>query len=326
MKNTVLIVDGSSVGSRAYAVGEIMAFFNMLSDVLRENEATHCVFVFDSGKSLRRLAIYPQYKANREPNPARNEFISFLRSSLESSGFRVVVGSGREEGDDVVYTIAKQVGTLPNTRAVVLSGDSDMMALVALPEVDLIWYGRNFFDRFLVTEDDVVARFGVPSSKVWDMKALAGDSADNIPGVPKVGPVRAAKILANGCLSEILDNPELIEDKKLRKMVVAHEEQARLSYKLARFYETEHFVELDTCKVPETPLPLGGAVMLVRKKLHLDEIEEGLPPTAPFPGIDEVFEISKHVATTTNDNYLNKATVHDSDWESNFAPGEFVEF
>ncbi len=200
-EDSFIIIDGSSYLYRAfYALpnlktsnglnsGAIHGFTNMLNRVISEYEPKYLLMVFDAkGKNFRH-DIYDAYKANRNSMPSElAEQTGPIIDLVEAYGIRVIQEKG-VEADDVIASVTKQI-KIKNTRTIISSGDKDLAQLVS-NEVVLI----NNFDSKILDNKGVIEKFGVNPNQIFDYLCLVGDTSDNIPGVPKVGPKTAATLL-----------------------------------------------------------------------------------------------------------------------------------
>ncbi len=202
----VFLVDGSSYIFRAYhalpplnrksdglQVNAVLGFCNMLWKLLRDmpadNRPTHLAIVFDKSEITFRNKLYPDYKAHRPPAPddlipqfalIREAVRAFDLPCLEQGGF---------EADDLIATYARQAGERGSTTTIV-SSDKDLMQLVT----DKVVMYDTMKDR-RIGIPEVIEKFGVPPEKVVEVQALAGDSTDNVPGVPGIGVKTAAQLI-----------------------------------------------------------------------------------------------------------------------------------
>ena len=240
----VYLIDGSGYIFRAYhaipplsrksdglPVNAVQGFCSMLNKLLREmppeNEPTHLAVVFDASGKTFRNDIYPQYKANRPPAPEdlvpqfdliRKAVAAFEVASVEQQGF---------EADDLIATYAKQAEGLGATVRIV-SSDKDLMQLVS--DRTTLYDGMKGKE---IDHDGVIEKFGVGPEKVVEVQALAGDSVDNIPGVPGIG-VKTGALLINeyGDLETLLERANEIKQPKRRQNLIEYADQARLSRRL----------------------------------------------------------------------------------------------
>jgi DNA polymerase-1 len=220
MTKRFVLVDGSSYLYRAYhalppltsssgePTGAIYGVVNMLKRLLKDENPEHIAVIFDAKGKTFRDAIYPEYKANRPPMPDDlRPQIEPLQAIVKAMGLPLLVIEG-VEADDVIGTLAKQAEDhdLP---VLISTGDKDMAQLVN-PHVELI----NTMNNKRTDEKGVVEKFGVRADQFIDYLTLVGDSADNIPGVPKVGPKTAAKWLNEyGTLDNIVANADQFKGK-----------------------------------------------------------------------------------------------------------------
>ena len=240
------LIDGSGYIFRAYhalppltrkrdgmPVGAVSGFCNMLYKLLEDTKAgetvTHIAVIFDSARKTFRNDIYPDYKANRDEPPEdlkpqfgliRDAVRAFNVPAIEMEGF---------EADDLIATYARQAQA-SGAQVTIVSSDKDLMQLVG-EGVDML----DTMKSVHIGPEQVVDKFGVGPEKVVDVQALAGDSTDNVPGVPGIG-VKTAALLINeyGDLDTLLARAEEIKQKKRRENLIEFAEQARISRELVR--------------------------------------------------------------------------------------------
>ncbi|MFT4693752.1 MAG: DNA polymerase-1 [Francisella sp.] len=258
MKNIVL-VDGSSYLFRAYhampylinkqgePTGAILGVINMLKKLPTKYNTEYVAVIFDAkGKSFRN-DIYPEYKANRKSmDDELRVQIKPLHDIVKKMGFPLIVVDG-VEADDVIGTLTKDLEK-EDCRVVISTGDKDMAQLVN-EKVVLFDSMKNV----TADVDGVVEKYGVRPDQIIDYLALMGDSSDNIPGVPSVGPKTAVKWLAEyENMEGVITNQDKIKGKvgeKLRDNI----EQLRLSYTLATIKcDLELGLSLDDLKCKES--------------------------------------------------------------------------
>jgi DNA polymerase-1 len=240
----VFLVDGSSYIFRAYhalpplnrksdglQVNAVLGFCNMLWKLLRDmppdNRPTHLAIVFDKSEVTFRNKLYPDYKAHRPPAPddlipqfalIREAVRAFDLPCLEQGGF---------EADDLIATYAREAGERGATTTIV-SSDKDLMQLVT----DKVTMYDTMKDR-RIGIPEVIEKFGVPPEKVVEVQALAGDSTDNVPGVPGIGVKTAAQLIVEyGDLETLLKRAGEIKQPKRREALIENAEKARISRKL----------------------------------------------------------------------------------------------
>src|SRR5215813_11436395 len=240
----VFLVDGSSYIFRAYhalpplnrksdglQVNAVLGFCNMLWKLLRDmpedNRPTHLAIVFDKSEVTFRNEIYPDYKAHRPPAPddlipqfalIRDAVRAFDLPCLEQAGF---------EADDLIATYAR-IATERGAITTIVSSDKDLMQLVT----DKVTMYDTMKDR-RIGIPEVIEKFGVPPEKVVEVQALAGDSTDNVPGVPGIGVKTAAQLIVEyGDLEQLLFRATEIKQPKRREALLENAEKARISRQL----------------------------------------------------------------------------------------------
>ena len=238
------LIDGSGYIFRAYhalppltrksdglPVGAVQGFCNMLWKLLKETNAgekpTHLAVIFDKSSKTFRNDIYPQYKAHR-PEPPVDLRPQFGLIKQATRAFNVpAIEQDNYEADDLIATYAREAVEAGATCRIV-SSDKDLMQLVR-PGVALY---DTMKDRE-VGEQEVLEKFGVPPDKVIDVQSLAGDSVDNVPGVPGIGVKTAAQLLSEyGDLETLLARAAEIKQQKRRENLIQFADQARISKKL----------------------------------------------------------------------------------------------
>jgi DNA polymerase-1 len=209
-KQTLVLVDGSYYLFRAYhampeftnssgePTGAIYGVINMLHKLLDDYQPDYFAVIFDAKGENFRNDMYPDYKANRPPTPEPlTSQIEPLHEIIRAEGYPLLVIEN-VEADDVIATLARQAEAR-NIKTIVSTGDKDLAQIVT-KDIHLI----NTMTNKLLDEAGVKEKFGVTPSSIIDYLTLVGDSVDNVPGVPKVGPKTAAKWLNEyGSLDEI---------------------------------------------------------------------------------------------------------------------------
>ncbi|MFN4353713.1 DNA polymerase I [Parvibaculum sp.] len=257
----LFLVDGSGYIFRAYhalppltrksdglPVGAVAGFCNMLykliEDTKDEFEPTHLAVIFDASSKTFRNDIYPEYKANRAepPEDLRPQF-ALVRDATRAFGVPSIEKLGYE-ADDLIATYAR-LAAEAGARVTIVSSDKDLMQLVN-DRVDML----DTMKLKTIARDQVIEKFGVPPEKVVDVQALAGDSTDNVPGVPGIGIKTAAQLIEEyGDLETLLARAAEIKQNKRRENLIEFAEQARISRRL---------VELDNNVPIDEPLETMG--------------------------------------------------------------------
>jgi DNA polymerase-1 len=247
----LVLIDGSGYIFRAFfalppmtrpdgtPVNAVFGFANMLLKLMQERPGDDLVVVFDHARESFRNQLYDQYKANRdEPPPELRPQFALVRDAARAFGLPVVEAPGYE-ADDLIAAYAKQ-GKAAGEPVVIVSSDKDLMQLVG--ERVEMW---DPMKQKAIGREEVIERFGVGPELVRDALALIGDTSDNVPGVPGIGPKNAAQLLVEfGSLEGLLANLDRIKQPKRRQCLEENAERARLSYRLV-------------CLDDEAPLPLG---------------------------------------------------------------------
>lgn len=241
---TLLLIDGHSMAYRAfYALpadamrtssgqhtNAVYGFCNMLASLITERQPTHVAVAFDLGRDTFRLAEYPEYKATRSKSP--DEFkgqVDLVREVLAAANVTVVDAAGFE-ADDVIATLAT-AGEAAGLDVLVCSGDRDSLQLVT-DKVTVLYPVKGVSQLDEMTPARVEEKFLVPPANYPDLAALVGETSDNLPGVPKVGPKTAAKwITKYGTVADILDHAEDVKGK-IGENLRAHVDDVRRNRKL----------------------------------------------------------------------------------------------
>ena len=194
--------------SRGEPTGAVYGVINMLRSLLTEYRPRYLAVVFDASGKTFRDDLFAEYKANRPPMPDELAAqVEPLHALVEALGLPLLQVPG-VEADDVIGTLARQAAA-EGIETLISTGDKDMAQLVG-PHVTLI----NTMSHSVLDRDGVIAKFGVPPERIVDLLALMGDSSDNIPGIPRVGPKTAAKWLNEyGSLDDVLARADDIKGK-----------------------------------------------------------------------------------------------------------------
>jgi len=239
MTKLLCLIDTSALVHRAFhairplttASGQptnaLFGLTQMLMKVLNDFQPTHVAAALDLKGKTWRHELFPDYKAQRsEPDPDLVAQFPLVPRLLEA--FSVpAIGVPGYEADDIIATLTR-LGLKAGFEVLIISGDKDLMSLVGERVVMFDTMKNKRYDLDAVRE-----RHGVTGEQLLDLLALAGDSADNIPGVPGIGPKSALKLLADfGDLDNILLKSAEIERKGWREKMLAHKDEAELSRRL----------------------------------------------------------------------------------------------
>ena len=249
-KTPLVLVDGSSYLYRAFfglppltsptgePTGAIYGVANMMKRLIADYAPAHVAVVFDASGKTFRDEIFEEYKATREPMPDDlRAQVEPLNELVEALGFPLLKVSG-VEADDVIGTLAKR-GVEEGMRVLISTGDKDMAQLVDGDQVTLV----NTMSDTKLDREGVKEKFDVWPEQIVDYLALVGDSSDNIPGVPGVGPKTAAPLLAHfGTLEALYERLGEVPQvqvrgaKTLGPKLAEHKDSAFLSRRLATIH------------------------------------------------------------------------------------------
>ena len=241
--NRLILVDGSGYIFRAFyalppmsrpdgiPVNAVFGFTSMLLKLSDDMKGENILVVFDAARTTFRNDIFKDYKANRTDPP--DELIpqfTLIREATKALGLKYLEVENYE-ADDIIATYAKMAKT-ENIETVIISSDKDLM--------QLIQDGVSLYDpmkNVTIGDEGVLSKFGVYPDKVIDVQALAGDTSDNVPGVPGIGIKTAAQLINEyGSLENLLENTHQIKQNKRRETLESNAELARISKKLVSLY------------------------------------------------------------------------------------------
>lgn len=251
------IVDGSSYMYRAFYASPpltnskgmptngLFVFTNMITSLIRDKEPDLLAVAFDPPGPTFRHEEYEDYKANRQapPDDLRVQ-MPYFRDIIKGMGIAVVEIPGYE-ADDVLGTMALQAAAA-GLEVILVSADKDLLQLIVPEQVSMLdTMSRGKSKERLYTLKEVEDRFGVKPSQVADVLALMGDTSDNIPGVPGIGPKTAGKLIAEfGTVENLLENIDKVSGKKRRENLTANVDVVKLSKMLATI-KTDLPIDLD---------------------------------------------------------------------------------
>lgn len=261
MPKKVCLVDGSGYIFRAFyalppmtnpaglPVNAVYGFTNMFLKLTSQIKCDYSLVLFDAKRKNFRNEIFPDYKGTRKEIPEdlipqfeliHNAVSALNLNYLEMDGF---------EADDLIATYAAEA-LKKGYEVVIVSGDKDLMQLIR-PGVE---FYDPMKDKFF-TPEDVKEKFGVYPEQVADVQALSGDSIDNVPGVPGIGPKTAAELVNQfGSLEGVLEHAGEIKQNKRRETLLANLDNARISKQLVQLKNdvpVEHDLEEYGCRNPE---------------------------------------------------------------------------
>lgn len=247
-KNKLLLIDGNSIAFRGFFAlyqsldrfknssglhtNALYAVHNMLENVLEKEQPTHVLVAFDAGKTTFRHSFYDDYKAGRAKTPSEfKEQMPYLRDLIEGLGMKHYELENYE-ADDIIGTLATHVDP-EKFDVVVLSGDKDLTQLASDNiRVDVTVKGVSEIESY--TPEHILEKYGLEPHQIIDMKGLAGDQSDNIPGVTKIGEKTAIKLLKEfGTVEGVYENVEDMKKSKMKENLINEKEIAFMSKRLA---------------------------------------------------------------------------------------------
>ena len=310
------LIDGSGYIFRAYyalppltrksdglPTGAVSGFCSMLFKLLEDSKSnqnlqkpTHFAVIFDSARKTFRNEIYSDYKANRAEAPddlapqfdyIRKSVLAFNLPSLELINY---------EADDLIATYVEMI-LKEGAKATIVSSDKDLMQLYK-KNVRIYDPMKNKF----ISEEDIKNKFGVGASKVIDVQALAGDSSDNVPGVPGIGVKTAAELINKyGDLEKLLKSAHEIKQNKRRETLIENKDKALISKKLVTLKSdapvNENLTDLELKSIDKDKL---------YKFLREMEFNRLLSPAISAYGEPNLTSIKNEVKIEKNQKAINK--------------------
>ena len=257
MRQKLVLIDGHSILNRAfYGVPDltngqglhtnaVYGFLNIMFKIREEEQPDYLTVAFDVHAPTFRHEIYPDYKGTRKPMPEElREQVPVMKEMLQAMGICIMEKAGLE-ADDILGTLAKR-GEREGMEVALVSGDRDLLQIatehikIRIPKTK---GGRTEIEDYYAK--DVEAKYQVNPTQFIDLKALMGDTADNIPGVPKVGEKTAAELMVQfGSIENIYEHVEEITKKAIRESLIEHRDLADLSKTLATIHVNS---EIDYC-------------------------------------------------------------------------------
>ena len=248
MSNRLLLVDGHAYAYRAFhairslnapdgsPTNAIFGFIKMLQKMVGALKPSHVLVLWDAGLAIERSTALPEYKANRAPTPdALEHQFPQIESWLDAAGFPQFSEEGTE-ADDWIGTYARRAEAAGWT-VVIASADKDFLQLVNA-RIGIL--NPNDKSEKIWTDADVVAKTGVEPRQVADWLALVGDSVDNIPGVPGVGPKTAAELLRKyGTIEDLYARLSEIKSESQRNALTGAADAVKRNQLMVRLHEAK---------------------------------------------------------------------------------------
>lgn len=283
----VYILDGSTYIFRAYhaiahlskkdgtPTNAVFGVANMLLRFLRENRPEYFIVVFDAGGTSFRKDLYKDYKANRPPAPEDllPQF-ALVRQAVDALGIpRIEMPN--YEADDIIATYAEHARREKHP-VIIVSSDKDLMQLIG-EQVTMIdpMKDHKLYDRAAVEE-----KWGVGPEKMVDLQALVGDTSDNVPGVPKIGPKTAADLIGRfGSLDNLYAHLDDLKPGKIKENLIQYKEQAYLSRDLVRL-KSDLDIPFDLGRFTLPAFDAGKAAAFF-KEMEFNRLAEALEAPTP---------------------------------------------
>ncbi len=285
----LLLIDGHSLAFRAYHAlpvgmatrsGEptnaTFGFFSMLLNTLREQQPDYVAVAFDVGKTFRHEE-FPDYKGTRErmPDDLRQQ-VERIREVVQALNIPIFTQEGYE-ADDVLGTLAKQAEA-QGVETMIVTGDRDIVQCVT-ERTSVLTSGRKFSDTIVYNPETVQERWGLAPRQLIDLKALLGDTSDNVPGVKGVGEKGATDLIQTyGSVEAVYDNLDQITAKRTRTALEDGRDSAFLSKHLVTIITDVPGValDLDACRVQDYD---QDQVVELFRELEFRTLVDRLPPS-----------------------------------------------
>jgi DNA polymerase-1 len=290
----IMLIDGNSLLYRAfYALpllqtregiytNGVYGFITMLNRATRELQPTHIVVAFDKDRKTFRNDTYSEYKANRSATPEElgGQF-QIIREVLSALNINYLEMQGYE-ADDIIGTFSMKAEE-EGMQSLIVTGDGDSLQLVS--EHILVYMTKKGISEIEVYDPaKVMEKWEVEPAQMIEIKALMGDSSDNIPGVPGVGPKTAIKLIKEyGNLEQLYENLDKIKGKKLVENLIEHKTQAYMSRDLATIVRDINIEgQMDDYRVQEAN---RVELMALYKRLQFNNFLNALQESSPGPDL-----------------------------------------
>lgn len=300
----LFLIDGNGLAYRAFyavvpihtesgvPINALAGFVNMVLRLLKTQKPTHVAVAFDKGIPTERVSPYQDYNAQRVEMPEDLALqLPMIEDFVRALGVPVFRVPGHE-ADDCIGTLAKR-GAEADMDVLILSGDLDLLQLVS-PQIKVLTTRRGISDMVIYDEKEVKRRFNLKPEQLADLRALAGDSSDNITGVPGIGEVTAKKLLAqHGRLEDLLRNLSALP-AKWRNPLTEHRDEA-IEFKARASIRTdlELTVEWDKCEFVGIPVERVGEIY---SRTELDKVLEALPEVGEPGSLPTEAPVEVHLA------------------------------
>ena len=331
------LIDGNSLLFRAYygvhsrltrsdgtPTGAAYGFFNMILPLLssaKPNDAFVCVF--DASRQSFRQDIYSEYKANRRETPPDLIAQSYMvRTGVAAMGMPMLCIPG-VEADDVIATIARMNCTGHDATRIITS-DKDLMQLVS----DCVFLYDGMKEREIRTTQ-VIEKFGVSPSQVIDVQSLMGDSSDNVPGVPGIGPKKASELITQfGNLDNLYEHLDDVPNERIRNLLRDNREMAYISKQLVTL-KTD--VDLSGLEIKPFIFNTPAATEFMRSTLESNSLITKIQKLFPYdanvsPTNTEQFVFEKSECGIEPESQPQPSQLHELTYETITTPDELDKF
>lgn len=277
MQKTLMVIDGNSLLHRAfYAIpilsnrkgvytNAVYGFLNMLLKLIQDYQPYSLAVAFDKKTPTFRHQIYAEYKGTRQKAP--EELVpqfELAREAMVKMGIPIYEADGFE-ADDIMGTVSQSCGNT-GQHVLLVTGDKDALQLVS-EHTEVLLTKKGISNIYRYDLDEIAGEYGLKPAQLVDMKGLMGDSSDNIPGVPGIGPKTAVSLLKEyDTLENVLKNTENIKRNKLRENLTIYRQHALLSKELAAIRRD---VPID-CSILSRPLVITETPELKQFLMELE--------------------------------------------------------
>ena len=336
-RHMLTLIDGNSLLFRAYygvhsrltrsdgtPTGAAYGFFNMILPLLssaKPNDAFVCVF--DASRQSFRQDIYSEYKANRRETPPDLIAQSYMvRTGVAAMGMPMLCIPG-VEADDVIATIARMNCTGHDATRIITS-DKDLMQLVS----DCVFLYDGMKEREIRTTQ-VIEKFGVSPSQVIDVQSLMGDSSDNVPGVPGIGPKKASELITQfGNLDNLYEHLDDVPNERIRNLLRDNREMAYISKQLVTL-KTD--VDLSGLEIKPFIFNTPAATEFMRSTLESNSLITKIQKLFPYdanvsPTNTEQFVFEKSECGIEPESQPQPSQLHELTYETITTPDELDKF
>lgn len=329
----LLLIDGHSVAFRAFFglhsqiesmknknglhTNALYGFHNMLEKVVETENPTHALVAFDAGKTTFRHEYFEEYKGGRDSMPGEfSEQIPYLKDLIQGFGIETYELENYE-ADDIIGTLAKEAEA-KGINVVIITGDRDLTQLASpSTRVDITKKGVSDLKEY--TPESIKEEMGITPEQVVDMKGLAGDNSDNIPGVTRIGDKTALKLLKEyNTVEELYENIDGMKKSKRKENLINEKETALLSKKLATIdRDSPITISVDTLEYDGKNVE---ELIAFYKEMNFNSHLEKLDTSAYMDSVEEDMEKVDYtfVKTVTSDMFRDNMAIYAEMLDDNY--------